>query len=226
MENNNQELNNQVNTNNSQQVQSNNKILIILMALIIVGLAGYIVYAKFIQKGDNPEPKPTNTEENGNNGNTSNQNDDSANYDAWMNYLLKQNITKITYEPGIDYENGGYAPVKEVSLDTLKAFFKEFKSHNYKLIKENVQGRGEGANYINITYVKNGVEYKFSLDDTYWTEGNNDSDFMNALESMGYKEEGFEGYPLSSIWYIFRDEVEDENTDISRFEKYYAKFFK
>lgn len=73
MENNNQELNNQVNTNNNQQVQpNNNKMLIILMALIIVCLAGYIVYAKFIQKGDNPEPKPTNTEENGINNQTNN----------------------------------------------------------------------------------------------------------------------------------------------------------
>lgn len=80
MENNNQELSNQVNANNNQQLQpNNNKILIILMALIIVGLAGYIVYAKFIQKGDNPEPKPTNTEEKGNSGNTSYPNDKSTN---------------------------------------------------------------------------------------------------------------------------------------------------
>ena len=224
MENNNQELNNKINTSNNQQVHSNNnKILIILMALIIVGLAGYIVYIKFIQKSDNPEVKPTNTEENGN---SSIQNNDNAHYDAWMNYLLNQNITKITYERGWNYETDEGYPVKEVSIDTLKAFFKEFKSHNYKLIKENVQGRGDGANYINITYVKNGTEYKLSLDDGFWTEGNNDEEFIKALESMGYKEEGFEGYPLSSIWYIFRDEVEDENTDINRFEKYYAKFFR
>ena len=73
MENNNQELNNQVNTNTNKQVQpNNNKILIILMALIIVVLAGYIVYVKFIQKGDNPEPKPNNTEENGINNQTNN----------------------------------------------------------------------------------------------------------------------------------------------------------
>ena len=58
---NNKNLNSQVNTNNieNQQMQKNygnNKVLIILMALIFVGLAGYIVYAKFIQKDDNNQP--------------------------------------------------------------------------------------------------------------------------------------------------------------------------
>ena len=41
---------------------------------------------------------------------------------------------------------------------------------------------------------------------------------------MGNKEEGFD-YPLSSIWYIFKD-TEDKNSDVSRFNQYYAKFFK
>ena len=57
---NNEKLNNQVNENNNinQSVQhNNNKILIIIMALIIIGLVGYIVYAKFIQKNDSSEPK-------------------------------------------------------------------------------------------------------------------------------------------------------------------------
>ena len=71
MENNDQNLNNQVNTNNSnvnQLTQNNtNKIVFALMALIIVGLAGYIVYTKFIQKDDKPEPKPNNTQEQDNN---------------------------------------------------------------------------------------------------------------------------------------------------------------
>ena len=211
MENNNQEMNNQLSTNN-------NKILIAVMALIIFCLAGYIVYIKFIEKTGNQGSNNA-----VNNGNNSSQKVDSADYDAWMNYLLKQNITKITYERGWNYEtdDGNYPP-KEVSLDTLKEFFKEFKSH--KLVKENVQGRGDGANYINITYVKNGKEYKLSLDDVYWTEGNDDADFITALESMGYTEEGFEGYPLASIWYIFIDETENEGNN--RFDKYYAKFFK
>ncbi len=209
----------------SMNNNSNNKNgLIAVLVVIIIALIGAIVYFVFIKKDNKPIDNKGENNQVIDNGTS--QVDDSSNYDEWMNYLLKQNITKITYERGRNYEtDDGYYPVKEVSIDTLKAFFKEFKSHNYKLIKENVQGRGEGANYINITYVKNGVEYKISLDDAFWTEGNNDDEFIKALESMGYKEEGFEGYPLSSIWYIFRDEVEDENTDTDRFTKYYAKFF-
>ena len=86
MENNDQNLNNQVNTNNSnvnQPTQNNaNKIVFTLMALIIVGLAGYIVYTKFIQKDDKPEPKPNNTQEQGNNNsddNGKNNNQQSSN---------------------------------------------------------------------------------------------------------------------------------------------------
>lgn len=55
MENNNQEFN--------VTSKQNNSILIILMALIIVALAGYIVYTNFIQKTDNVSPKDNNTEE-------------------------------------------------------------------------------------------------------------------------------------------------------------------
>ena len=64
MENNNQNLNEQVNHNNddNQQIKtSNNKnVLIALMALIIICLVGYIVYAKFIQKNDTNAPKDIN----------------------------------------------------------------------------------------------------------------------------------------------------------------------
>ena len=55
MENNNQEFN--------VTSKQNNSILIIVMALIIVALAGYIVYTNFIQKTDNVSPKDNNTEE-------------------------------------------------------------------------------------------------------------------------------------------------------------------
>ena len=196
---------------------------IIILSIVVVVLLGLCIYMIFIKKDDKIENNDGNNQAINNN---SSQVDDSSNYDPWMNYLLKQNITKIIYDRGIkDYETGETYPVVEVKIEALKDFFKDFKSHNYKLVKENVQGRGDGANYINITYVKNGTEYELSLDDGYWTEGNNDQDFMKALESMGYQEEGFD-LPFSSIWYIFRDEVEDQNTDVNRFDKYFAKYFR
>ena len=203
----------------NKEIKNNNGIILGVMAFIIIILAGLCIYLLFIKKDEG-------VVDNNNNKQNNTQVTDSDDYDAWMNYLLKQNITKITYDQGIkNYETGELYPIKEVSIDALKSFFKDFKSHNYKLVKQNVQGRGDGANYITITYLKNGKEYNFTLDDGYWTEGNSDTEFIKSLESMGYKEEGFDKQ-FSSLWYIFRDEVEDSNTDINRFDKYYAKYFR
>ena len=44
-----------------------NNLLIIIMALVIVCLLGYIVYTKFIQKSDTNTPKDNNTQEQGKN---------------------------------------------------------------------------------------------------------------------------------------------------------------
>lgn len=92
---NNENLNNQVNTNNIEDKQmqnnnGNNKILIILMALIIVGLVGYIVYAKFIQKDDNTEPKPNNTQEE-----KTNVNSDVLNYQCKGEYCSDEDYANI-----------------------------------------------------------------------------------------------------------------------------------
>ena len=198
-----------------KKIIKNQGLEITILSIVVVVLLGVFIYMLFIKKD---EKSINNNGENNQAINNTSQVDDSSNYDAWMNYLLRQNITKITYDRGVkDYETNESYPIKEVSIDALKGFFKDFKSHNYELVKANVQGRGEGANYINITYVKNGIEYMVSLDDGYWTDGNNDQDFMKALESMGYKEEGFD-LPFASCWYIFRDEVEDQNTDVNRFD--------
>ena len=57
---------NSVNTNN-QAPANNIKILVFLMALIIVGLVGYIIYTKVIEKNDNEIPKSNDTQEKENN---------------------------------------------------------------------------------------------------------------------------------------------------------------
>lgn len=49
--------------NNQMNTKNNSKIIIVIMALIIVGLAGYIVYDKFIQKDITTESQVTNTKE-------------------------------------------------------------------------------------------------------------------------------------------------------------------
>ncbi len=101
MENNDQNLNNQVNTNNieNKQMQNNNgnnKILIILMALIIVGLAGYLVYEKFIQNSDSPAPKTGNTQEQ-DNGSSANSQYENTDENTELNNQVKDDskITKL-----------------------------------------------------------------------------------------------------------------------------------
>lgn len=91
MENNDQNLNKQLNINNdniNQQTPNNtNKIVIILMAIVIVGLVGYIVYIRFIQRENMEKPIDNNTQENGkqnsetekNDKNNSKQNNNSSN---------------------------------------------------------------------------------------------------------------------------------------------------
>ncbi len=72
MEENNLNSNNQMNTktNVNQQTQSNksnNKFFLVLMVLIIIGLVGYIVYAKLIEKGpDKPKDNNIQEQQNGN----------------------------------------------------------------------------------------------------------------------------------------------------------------
>ena len=89
MENKNKNLNNQVNQNNN----GNNKVLIVAMALIIVGLVGYIVYTKFIQKSDNSGFKTDSTQEQDRkNSNGNNETDNSSNNKQQTN---DSQITKL-----------------------------------------------------------------------------------------------------------------------------------
>ena len=98
---NNQNLNNQVNQNNNvnQPIPNNNtnKIVFVLMALLIVGLAGYIVYSKFIQKNDNFKPNDIQEQEN----NNSNQNDENNN----SNENIESNNSNENIESNNSNEN-------------------------------------------------------------------------------------------------------------------------
>ena len=102
MENNNQELNNKTN-------KQNNSILIIVMALIIVALAGYIVYIKFIQKTESVSPKDNNTEEK-----------ENVVEDITEEYGKQYNITeKVTYKS----KDGKNEIVIEPNGDGYYAYF-------------------------------------------------------------------------------------------------------
>ena len=135
MENNDQNLNNQVNINNSnvnqQASNNNNKIVFALMALIIVGLAGYIVYTKFIQKDDKPEPKPNNTQEQENN--NSNQNEE-------------KNNTNENNESNNSNENSGQSTNNNGSTNIVGTTYKtKDGKKSLKILKKN--GDGYSAEY-------------------------------------------------------------------------------
>ena len=69
MEENNSNSNNEMSTNNSVQEQiqpnkNNNRIIIALIALIVVGVCGYFIYTKFIQKDDTTKYDNTQEQDN------------------------------------------------------------------------------------------------------------------------------------------------------------------
>lgn len=74
---------NNVNNEFNQPVsKSNNKILIAIMAIIIIGLVGYIVYFQFIQKNDDSKPKQNDIQEKENNNSNKNEESNNSNDDV------------------------------------------------------------------------------------------------------------------------------------------------
>ena len=162
MENNNQNLNNQANTNNNNVNQpthiNTNKIVFILMALIIVGLTGYIVYTKFIQNDDKPGSKPNNVkeqennnlnqnEENNNKNENNESNNSSENSEQNTNNSSSTNIVGTTYKSSDGKktlkilkkdENEYYAEYNEKKLHLY-----EYKRYNkYSLFVGDKEGDG------------------------------------------------------------------------------------
>ena len=145
MENNDQNLNNQVNTNNNvkQPMPNNtNKIVFILMALIIVCLVGYIMYTKFIQKNDNPETKPNNTQENNNTQTDNNQQATNNGLDVSqisakifkVREFNPEKLEEIQKEKKFELVGENNATLS-VSIDGTKTTIK-YKSNTMSLTKE------------------------------------------------------------------------------------------
>ena len=221
MENNDQNLNNQVNTNNSnvnQQASNNtNKIVFALMALIIVGLAGYIVYTKFIQKDDKTEPKPNSTHE---------EEKKNINYDV-LNYQCKNE-----YCDGEDYIN-----VKQLlnANDTVIGIYggKDFKNHVVRLKS------ASGNQYLYLVddgeyYFKNDNYYETSLIyEGYENDGKNDRfiyDYNYAI--VHQKTENKDGYNTkiysfkNKRYVLEMDEYISDNNDLSCAEYENQRFYK
>ena len=153
MEENNLNSNNQMNTNNNmeQQIQpskGNNKMLIVLMVLIIVGLVGYFVYTKFIQKPDPITPKDNNTQEKDDN-------------------VLDNNTDEIVFEG----ENQSFV----LKGDTIYTYDSNKKLISEKKYDKVIRGSDETRGYIALVYDNNsyylidkaGKMIKLTKDNTY-----------------------------------------------------------
>ena len=234
MENNDQNLNNQVNTNNSnanQPTQNNtNKIVFALMALIIVGLAGYIVYTKFIQKDDKSEPKSSNTQEQENNnsqdGNSNTQEQEvktNANY-AVLNYQCKNE-----YCDGEDRIN-----VKQLlkTNDTVKTIYDDKNHKHHVILLENNNGNVylylvdedkyyfKDNNYHQVEIINGGYE-----DDTYIYDYNYaivHQHITKHYENTDYNTSNSKIYDLKNGKYVFEA---DEYYDFSYAEYENQRFY-
>lgn len=160
MENNDQNLNNQVNTNNSnvnQQAPNNtNKVVFVLMTLIIVGLVGYIVYTKFIRKDDKPEPKPNNTQEQENN-NSNNQNENSGTNEnaKYTAYDFDEVVTNMKKNLHFEYEITSDVLPRELDIIPMDEKYHIVLSTDGKITIK----KGENNSvYLNISDVKN-IDY-------------------------------------------------------------------
>ena len=145
--------------------QRNNKGVIALLIVIIVMLATLcILFATgtiSFNSGDVNNENITSDE-------TTNENNDSNsqknNYDAWMNYILEQNITSVKISSTIVAEspNDYYQDERNLTTTQLKEIFN--KLMNYKLVKYYHQGLGSGAgDSITISYSKNGDNYSVDI---------------------------------------------------------------
>lgn len=180
---NNENLNNQVNASSiGKQVQSNNnsKIIITIMALIIFGLVGYIVYTKLIQKNENPEPKPTDTST----VTPVPNNTQESTLPEWATYILNQKVTSIKYGYA-DYYDSVSADFKcaekDVTKEQLKLIFE--KMTESKLKKHDAGGAGSDCNNEGLT-IEYGNNKKLHIFQNRWItiDSNLDSELMNLIE--------------------------------------------
>ncbi len=142
MENDNQELNTQ--NNNELQNKKSNSVLVIIMGLIIIGLVGYIVYTKVIEKD---EPKPIdNTQEKENNNskeqeetNTNENNEQEENNNT---NEKEENNNKKTDVVGTTYKTKDGKKSLKITKKTADGY-----SAEYNGIKLNIQGYDDYDKY-------------------------------------------------------------------------------
>lgn len=145
-------------------MENNNKGVFALLIVIIVILATLCVLFATGTISFNSNKKNDNEINN----NVNDKVDDSIlqenNYAAWMNYILEQEISKISIERhiftgmGDSYEKS----VKNIDVEQLKSIFNKFMDYSLKKTYYVAGGYPEG-DILNISYVVNGTTYDLQI---------------------------------------------------------------
>ena len=172
-------------------------IIIVMLAIMVIGLSGYIAYDKLLNQKEISEnqEKENNNENEENNYETNNEQEDNI---TWYDYLLEQEFVsaslqvctiddKYVYGKESDWQpNPGTG--RDITKDELKRILTTIKESEgiNTLIGEVVKGYGYAApacvDELNYRYIHKGKEYSFKLADetTIITE---DQDFIKVLNN-------------------------------------------
>lgn len=166
-------------------------IIIVILAIMVIGLSGYIVYDKILNKSEKQE----------NNSEISNKkeenNNEIENNISWVDYLLEQEFVsaslavcsiddKYVYDKDSDWQPNpgtGRNITKEEFTTILNTIYEsETGTHPYgEIVKSYGYAAPACADELNYTYIHKGKEYSFTLaaETIIITE---DQDFVEILK--------------------------------------------
>jgi len=182
-----------------------NKKLIILLSLIILITGVYVVYKKI-------ETKPIDN-------NSEQTKEPNNNLSNWMNYLLESNIQKISISKCSSVIYGDEEDsCKKIDLtkEELEIIFSRLNNYNLKKMCLGATGFAGNDLTFSVSYLVDGIEYKFILlRGGYILTNNFDTELLSLFNSNNYPMTGSNG-ELCYFKYIT-----DINFD-SIFERYFV----
>lgn len=155
--------------------------LVIVLFLLVLGLGGYIVYDKVLSNNETPVNETTNNVP---------SNDDivEEQLPEWVEYLLNQNITDITYQKGqLEYDEttgkNSCTPEKKMTKEQLKDILIKMTEADLKKYEDS-GGRG-GPCWIGIVVKYNNTKFEIYRNDAIFIEDNEEY-IMSLFEKEKY----------------------------------------
>ncbi len=179
---------------------NNRKKAIIAILLFVLVLSWLIVFIFFCDK---KEDKPTNQ----NNQQEKTSDNEDTTLPQWVNYILKQNISKVGY----DTENGW----KDITRDQLKGYLKKLTT-DYSLYKEKDYDGGCGGPYcgLDIEYGNKKITiYSGTIHFENYNGKEKDNELLALLEKEKYTIDNSESnYDTWHFAYYRGSRTEDATT--------------